>query len=168
MGWEHGTEGLYLLEMAEKGRRTKLKSKTKWYKILSSRVNQVEPRSSQNRCLTRRPQHHLPATLGERWALEWGLRAWNPLVWIKMVREQPARKENSKCQMLRRIDPALLPGELVPRRGQSAPGRRNKEALPENPEVMSTMAPSASERHCQGCGKNVATPPDLRMPPLHC
>lgn len=48
--------------------------------------------------------------------------------------------------MLRRIDPALLPGELVPRRGQSAPERRNKEALPENPEVMSTMAPSASVR----------------------
>lgn len=133
--------------MAEKGRRTKLKSKTKWYKILSSHVSKVELRSSQNRYLTRHLQHHLPATLGGIWALEWDLRAWNPLVWIKMLREQPARKENSKCQMLRCIDPALLPGELVPRRGQSAPGRRNKEALPENPEVMSAMAPSTSELH---------------------
>lgn len=89
-----------------------------------------------------------------------------------MLREQPAKKENSKCQMLRHIDPALLPGELVPRRRQSAPGRRNKEALPENPEVMSTMQHLSAmashcffQRHCQGCGKSVATPPDLRLTP---
>lgn len=39
MLWEQGTEALCLLEMAEKGRRTKLKSKTERYKVLSGHVN---------------------------------------------------------------------------------------------------------------------------------
>lgn len=42
---EHVIEGLYFLEIAEKGRRTKLKSKMKRYKVLSIHVNKIELRA---------------------------------------------------------------------------------------------------------------------------
>lgn len=47
-----------------------------------------------------------------------------------MVREQPARKDNRKWGVLRRSDPALPPGELVPRKRTVSSWKKEQGGLP--------------------------------------